>query len=297
LKIEQLKNPVLKIQNSSGSDSLFLCDKFAVWTLILFGTFLLFGTTYSNTYLYHALYHFIFAGIIWWIATRQPDIFICRTIRYLYPVMFIGIIHYDVGHFIPLIYGENNTFDALIRQWEILLIGSNPHLYLHEMISHSFWVEIIHFFYLTYYPILIGSLIWIWQKRPDEFPRFAFVFIGMFVSFVIIFTLFPVIGPLDYRVGLFEDKSVLANLVDILFLIGAPDGAAFPSSHVGLSVGVFMLLRPLSRSMTIILSICILGIGFSMIYASIHYAIDALAGFITGLLLYYLWNFVYRKIE
>jgi membrane-associated phospholipid phosphatase len=297
LNLEQLKKPVQKFQNSSGVDSLLLCDKFAVWILILFGLVLLFGGLNNTVYFNQALYHFLFAALIWWLASRKPYNIIFEAVRFHYPVILIAIIHYDVGYFIPMIYGDNTTFDSVVRQWEFALFSTHPHLHLHEMITQSFWVEVIHFFYLTYYPILIGSLTWIWLKRTDDFPRFAFVYIGMFFSFVIFFILFPVIGPLDYRVGLFEDKSVLANLVDLLFLIGAPDGAAFPSSHVGLSVGVLMLLRPMSRTVFIVLSICILGIGFSMIYASIHYAIDAFAGLIAGFLLFHTWNFVYRKIE
>ncbi|MEX0823089.1 MAG: phosphatase PAP2 family protein, partial [Balneolaceae bacterium] len=79
------------------------------------------------------------------------------------------------------------------------------------------------------------------------------------------------------------------------FLIGAPDGAAFPSSHVGQSVGIYLLLQPMSKKFRILLGLMILGIALSMVYASIHYAIDAAAGFISGWIFYTILNAIYLK--
>ena len=278
----------------TGHD-LYSCDKLAIGILVVFGSILIAGSGRGVESFSFGLLHLLFAGLIWWLATRELANGFLQGMRYIYPVILLAIIHYDVGYFIPMIYGEGNTFDAEVKNWEADLLGSNPHLHLHALIPQPFWVEVIHFFYLTYYPILVGSLIWIWLYRAEDFPRFAFVYMGMFLTFVLIFTLFPVIGPLDCRDGLFDEKSVLAGVIDFLFYVGAPDGAAFPSSHVGQSVGVFMLLRPMSRQIQILLTVCILGIGFSMVYGSIHYTVDAIAGLIAGLAFFFLWNSVYRK--
>jgi membrane-associated phospholipid phosphatase len=281
--------------NLAAGRHLYSCDKLAIGMLVVFGSILIAASGRGPDYFFFGFLHLLFAGLIWWLATRRPAGGFLRSMRYIYPVAVLAVIHYDVGYFIHMIYGEGHTFDTGLKHWEAGLLGINPHLYLHAVIPKPVWAEVIHFFYLTYYPILVGSLIWIWKSRIEEFPRFAFVYMGMFLTFVLIFSLFPVIGPLDYREGLFDGKSVLSGLIDFLFYIGAPDGAAFPSSHVGQSVGIYMLMRPMSRELRVLLIVCIIGIGFSMIYGSIHYTVDAIAGFIAGLLFYYLWNGLYYR--
>lgn len=282
-------------ENLMTGHHLYSCDRLAIGILVVFGSILIAGSGRGLDYFSFGFLHLLFAGFIWWLATRKLTNLLLQALRYLYPVAVLAVIHYDVGYFIHLIYGEGFTFDNELKHWEASLLGINPHLYLHTLFSKPIWAEVIHFFYLTYYPILVCSLIWISKSRAEDFPRFAFVYMGMFLTFVLIFSLFPVIGPLDYREGLFDGKSVLAGLIDFLFYIGAPDGAAFPSSHVGQSVGIFMLMRPMSRKIKILLIVCILGISFSMIYGSIHYTVDAIGGLIAGLMFYYLWNGLYHR--
>ncbi|MEX2436029.1 MAG: phosphatase PAP2 family protein, partial [Balneolaceae bacterium] len=153
--------------------------------------------------------------------------------RILYPLLAITLVHVEVELFIEMIYGADAYLDHIVLKWDAALFGVNPHLYFQNQLPQLYWNELFHLLYIFYYPLLFGSLIWVWNKRRYDFPRFVFIYLGLFFTFVVIFSLFPVIGPLYVRDSLQVNPGVISRFVDFLFLIGAPDGAAFPSSHVG----------------------------------------------------------------
>lgn len=279
-----------------GSSKLYLFDQLVIYFLIATAIISFFNIQNGLIYLQIGLLHLGISAFIYWMNSRNFSRGFMGMIRYCYPVLIIALIHYEVGIFLHLFFGPGFNFDTIVKGWDAVIFG-NPHLTFHKKLSSPFWIDLFHFFYMTYYPILIGSIIWIWKKRSGDIGRFAFIYTGIFISFVLIYLLFPVFGPLDYRSALFSDAGYLPEIVDFLFAVGAPDGAAFPSSHVGQSVGIFLLLRPLNKKMAILLSICITGIAVSMVYMSIHYAIDAAAGLFTGWLFYHVWSFIYRKLN
>lgn len=251
----------------------------------------------GSVYLKYGLINLIVSGLIWIAGKHVRHFFTLNMMRVLYPLAVIFITHLEVELFIHMIYGKGFTFDSLVINWDAWLFGTNPHLHFHALLPQQFWTEVLHLFYISYYLLMSGSILWVWIKRKSDYSRFIFIYLGIFLTYVVFFSLFPVIGPLDYRVGLFDGQVGLAALVDFLFLIGAPDGAAFPSSHVGMSVSIFLLLQPMEKSVKAGICIIIIGISISMVYASIHYAIDAAAGFISGWLLYRMWNSIYSIVD
>lgn len=294
-----VKDPVMNGSKAdeSLSSSYLLADRLAIGFLIITGFLLLLYSASDTVYLKFGLGNLVGAWLIWQAARRDPGVWIKSIFRVGYPVAIIAVSHVEVELFIHMIYGTGFTFDALVSRWDALLFGLNPHLYFHTLFTQWHWVELMHLLYINYYFLLIGSILWVYLKRADEFSRFVFIYMGIFLTFVVIFSLFPVIGPVAERNGIFAETSLMANLVDFLFLIGAPDGAAFPSSHVGQSVGIYLLLQPLSRYANIGIGLVILGIGISMVYVFIHFAIDALAGLIAGWILYHIWDRVYRYLK
>ena len=223
---------------------------------------------------------------------RSPAL---RFVRALYPLAFISIAYIHVGSFAHMIYGEGVNYDPLVAGWERQLFGSNPHVWFYELAPGRPVAELMHLLYSLYFPLLLAGVLFIWFRRREEYPRYAFVFIGSFITFVIVFALLPATGPLEFRAGLF-DEVVMSRFVDFLFSFGIPSvGGAFPSSHVGQSIVVLLLLRPLRRGPTLLVIFVIAGISISMVYGAIHYAIDAVAGIPSGIVLYYVWDRIYRR--
>jgi membrane-associated phospholipid phosphatase len=279
--------------------SLRCVDALSVIYLVSTGALLLLGWGDAAVYRIGALLHFSMAvGIVGLSVTASlPPLL--RQFRQVYPILLLLLLYGEVDLFVKLLH-DPPGYDALVRNWDALLFGGHPHVFLRQWLPGRVWAELMHFFYVSYYGLLIGSFFYVWSQRPNQFPRFAFVVTGMFASFMVIFMAFPVVGPLiepDTSImtnGLFP--QIVAWIYVPLQMNGISTGA-FPSSHVGMSVGIACLLGPRRWHTRIALWGLVLGIAVSTAYGHFHYAIDAVTGGLTGGMLYALWNWGYVLIE
>lgn len=290
-----MKHRILKRTQSTAQLHEF--DRLAIGYLSLTGLIFLVYAFEGVEYLQFGVIHWICLTLIYWLATRSYLPHPMQILRYCYPVALLMLFYYEVHMLSQLIYDSPVHYDSLIVRWERILIGSNPHTYWFRILDGRFWAELFHLLYFSYYPLLICSYVWVWACRPDDFNRFAFVYLGIFITFVVIFAFFPVYGPVDFRADRFNDISFFSRVIEFLFAMGESPGGAFPSSHVGQSIGIYLLLRPLDRGSKLLVWGIIIGIGLSMIYGSIHYALDAVGGLVAGLLFYLIWNRVYKIVE
>ena len=272
-------------------------DWLATGYLSLTGLFFLFYAFEGVQYLQFGVIHWIIITLIYWLGTRKPLPHPMQILRFCYPVILLMLIYYEVYMLSQLIYESNAHFDTLILDWEAMLFGGHPHRYWFQLLDGRLWAEFFHLMYLAYYPLLIGSYLYVWGWRPYDLNRFAFVYLGIFITFTLFFAVFPVHGPVAFRDVHLNDAGFFSRVVDFLFVIGESPGGAFPSSHVGQSVGIFFLLRPLNKNISLLIWAIILGIGLGMIYGSIHYTLDAITGLLAGWLLYLVWNKVYSLVS
>lgn len=164
--------------------------------------------------------------------------------------------------------------------------------------------------YAAYYPIIVFVALLYYVRRYAEFQRCVFVIMASFMAFYVIFDLVPVVGPTFYykAIGLrnaaegvfpavghyFNTHTdclttpgytggIFYQMVEDAKAAGERPTAAFPSSHVGIST-VCMLLLWHMRSKKLLLYMLPLYVFLCMatVYIQAHYAIDALAGLVTG---------------
>jgi membrane-associated phospholipid phosphatase len=88
------------------------------------------------------------------------------------------------------------------------------------------------------------------------------------------------------------------HLLDITHDAGERPTAAFPSSHVGVTT-VIMLLAAHTRSKGLFFSMLpfFILMCFSTVYIYAHYVIDAIAGFLTGIVIYVVLRLRAKKME
>ena len=144
-----------------------------------------------------------------------------------------------------------------------------------------------------------------------------------FFLFYVVFIFVPVVGPTFYykAVGIDEiARGVFPNLhdyfnthTDCLPTPGYTDGffyqlveqakeagerptAAFPSSHVGVStICVLLALRLRQRWLVWLMVPLYVLLCLATVYIQAHYAIDAIAGLVSGIVLYaVLWRLTKR---
>ena len=153
----------------------------------------------------------------------------------------------------------------------------------------------------------------------------ALLFSQVCFVYYTIFVILPVTGPQFYYLAVGTDKIAAGifpnltdwflthsermaspgwsdgffhHLLDITHDAGERPTAAFPSSHVGVTT-VIMLLAAHTRSKGLFFSMLpfFILMCFSTVYIYAHYVIDAIAGFLTGIVIYVVLRLRAKKME
>lgn len=237
----------------------------------------------------------------------------CKAIKAVRAIVQMALLSW----WYPDIFELNRLFpnlDHLFATWEQMLFGCQPALLFPQVCGNWVFSELMCLGYTCYYPLMAVVAAYYLFFRNQEFDRIAYIILGTFFIHYVIFICLPVTGPQyyyqavgmdDIAQGIFPNLHDYFNLhqermdcpgysggffysmVDSAHDAGERPVAAFPSSHVSVCV-VLMILAWKSRSKAlfyILLPFAIL-LFFSTVYIRAHYAIDALAGLVSGLLCY-----------
>ncbi|HEY9551878.1 MAG TPA: phosphatase PAP2 family protein [Prevotella sp.] len=225
----------------------------------------------------------------------------------------------------PDTYEINRLFpnlDHVFAQWEQSLFGFQPALVFAGSFPSVVMSELMHLGYASYYPMIAVVTFFFFFRRYADFERCAFVILASFFAYYVVFDLLPVAGPTFYykAVGLDQiAKGVFPNVhdyfathQDCLTTPGYANGlfyhlvedakaagerptAAFPSSHVGIATVCMLLVwHARNRRLLLLLLPLYLLLCFSTVYIQAHYAIDALAGLLSGMVFYFVFMRLYR---
>lgn len=244
-----------------------------------------------------ALGHLGGAGLIYYLSRHESSSLPFRLIRQCYPLALLLPLYAEAGLIAAGLHGGPVRWDELVVAWDRFLFAGHPHTYLRTVIADPAWSELFHAAYLSYYGLLVGAYLYVWTRKPEEFPRFAFVFSGAFVSFLILFAAFPVEGPMSGSPVPARAAGPCEWVVDLLYRAGGDTGliGAFPSSHVGLSVVTALTLRPARIRTRTMLGLWVGLITISTVYGGFHYAVDAIAGLALGAGLWRGWTWIYDQ--
>ena len=219
----------------------------------------------------------------------------------------------------PDTYEINRMFpnlDHIFAGWEQDLFGCQPALYFAEALPWAVVSELMSMGYFMYYPMIALVTLYYFFFRYYESERAAFVLLTSFFIYYIVFIYVPVAGPTfyydavgvnDIAKGIFPPLGNYFNThTDCLPTPGYTDGvfyqlvedakaagerptAAFPSSHVGVSTVCMLLLwhsgkrKLLYATLPFYIFLCM-----ATVYIQAHYLIDALAGLVSGIIVYFI---------
>lgn len=215
---------------------------------------------------------------------------------------------YEINRMLP-------NLDHVFAAWEQTVFGCQPALLFCKAMPWPFFSELMSMGYAAYYPMIVFVVVYYFLFRYHDYERAAFVILSAFFVYYLIYIFLPVTGPTFYfkaaglnniTQGIFPNVHDYFNYYqDCLKTPGYTDGlfyqmvegakaagerptAAFPSSHVGIST-VLMLLtwHTGDRHVFYVLSVLYVLLCFSTVYIQAHYAIDVLAGLVTGVVLYF----------
>ena len=228
----------------------------------------------------------------------------------------------------PDTYEINRMFpnlDHLFASWEQSLFGCQPALLFSKTIPSHIFSELMDLGYASYYPMIVLVLLFYFFARYEEFHRAAFIVLASFFLYYVIFIFVPVVGPTFYfnavgvdqiAKGVFPDLGLYFNnhqeclpspgdingvfyqLVESAKEAGERPTAAFPSSHVGCSTVLMLLaLHTKKRWLVWLLQPLYVLLCFATVYIQAHYAIDAIAGFITAVVFYLVLMYVSKRLK
>lgn len=248
-------------------------------------------------------------GVLWAFYHWRP----CRLTRLIRVTGLMLLLSW----FYPDTYEVNRVLpnlDHVFAAWEQQLFGCQPSLLFSQACPWGWFSELMCLGYVSYFPLMVAVLLYYFFWRYEEFGMASFVLLSSFFAYYIVFVLLPVAGPQFYYLAVGTDQiaaGVFPNIgdwflthsermaapgwsegfwyhmLDITHDAGERPTAAFPSSHVGVTT-VMMLLACHTRSKTLTLSMLpfYLLMCLSTVYIYAHYAIDAIAGLLTGILVY-----------
>ena len=265
--------------------------------------------------------HFVAMTIALWLVYRLLP---CRLTRFLRVAGQMALLSW----WYPDTYELNRIFpnlDHLFASFEQQVFGCQPALLFSKAISNPVFSELMDMGYASYFPLMVVVLVYYFFCRYDDFLRAAWILLASFMIYYVIFVFLPVTGPQYYygaagldniAQGIFPNvgnyfqtnmermtspgwaDGFFYHLVESAHQAGERPTAAFPSSHVGITT-VLMLLSWHTRSLRLTLSLFpfFILMCFATVYIQAHYAIDAIAGLISGSLFYFLCAYTYSLIS
>lgn len=221
-----------------------------------------------------------------WLRARWPravhitgDWYALALIPALYTELAILNVSVFNGHY----------FDSMILGWEEALFGGQPSRELAQAWPSLPLSEFLHFSYLSYYLIIYGPPIYLYLRGKREAHQQAvFTLMLTFFAHYLFFIYFPVQGPryLFAAPGGELSRGVFHNVAHQVLEAGSARGAAFPSSHVGVAFAQAAFAWAVLPRLAPVLLFMSTALALGAVYGGFHYATDALAGMIFGLLLF-----------
>lgn len=259
--------------------------------------------------------------LLLWLVYRMMPCKITRLARVIVQMALLGWWYpdtYEINRMFP-------NLDHVFANWEQAIFGFQPALEFCKAMPSYVFSELMDLGYASYYPLIALTTLYYFFCRYKEFERAAFIILAAFFIYYVIFIFVPVTGPTFYyqAVGVGEiakgvfpslgdyfnshaeclpspgyTDGIFYNMVESAKEAGERPTAAFPSSHVGITT-VLMWLAWHSRCKRLffVMFPFFVLMFFATVYIQAHYAIDALAGLISGTAIYFLLLYVSRNMK
>ena len=292
---------------------------YLVFTVVMMA--LLWGKLINPEDMIKGRIQFLLVTLAMWAAYRLLPCRLTMLARILVQMVFLSWWYpdtYELNRALP-------NLDHLFAGWEQSLFGCQPSLLFSQKISYGWFSELMCLGYVSYFPLMLITYLYYFFKRYKEFQMTAFVMLGAFFVYYVVFVLLPVTGPQFYYLAVGSEKIATGifpnlgdwflthaermaapgwtdgffyHLLDLTHDAGERPTAAFPSSHVGVTTIVMLLaLRTRSKGLIFIILPFYILMCLSTVYIYAHYAIDAIAGMVTGVLLYYILITLWHRLR
>jgi hypothetical protein len=231
-----------------------------------------------------------------------------RFLRHAYPLP-LALFLFEEGRFIVnmIFPASPYWFEPRLYAADAAVFGGLPARLLAPWVSPPL-TELMHFFYWSYYPILIGGVMLAYlgpagRRGSSDASRsvrrlrvpaegFATVMTSLGAAFIAAFVFYPWLparGPWEspeLMAGLPPlDGYAFTAMMDVIIEHGAVSGNCFPSAHVagawGIALGLWQ--TPAHRRAAWALALLSAAMSVACVFTRYHHAADVVAGLACGI--------------
>jgi len=204
----------------------------------------------------------------------------------VYPLLLIPFLYAELP-FLNRAVWNGRYFDSIMLDAEQAFFGLQPSQAWAQAMPVLPLSELLHAFYLSYYFIIfVPPLVILARRGRDAFRDAVFALLLSFVLHYVFCIYLPVQGPryIFPAPGGAIGEGAVYQLVHRVLEAGSSQGAAFPSSHVGVAFTQIFVCWRHARRLTPVIAMLAVGLAAGAVYGGFHYAIDAIAGAVLGVL-------------
>lgn len=233
-------------------------------------------------------------------STKSSRIYIpiLLFIRSIYPVFLFGYFFTSSHTFNRILF--TSWQDPFFMQIDKAIFGYYPSLSWGVNFAYPAMQELFHFAYFCYYPMILGLPVYLYFKQPKAFRELIFNLTFVFYLCYTIYSVLPVIGgrfipeameiTQTYRAGLFT------HIMVFIYRTSNHLGGAFPSSHIAITLVLTVAALRYLKRMGYVFAIIAFFLSIATVYCHYHWFIDAVFGILTGIMGYYLANYVRGRL-
>lgn len=227
-----------------------------------------------------------------------------RFLRCFYPQIFYAPLFLE-----SIILSGQTTgggmLDPFFAGIDLAVFGFQPSREFSAALGRYAWCNEIAFgaYFLFYFMLVLTP--WIPFSRGDEAEaeRESAIFSGFMCLSFIFYVFFRVVGPKHYLPDLaaagygWMRGGIFTRLEGGILSRAATTGAAFPSSHVALSLMMCIFAARTERRLLWLYAPLFLLISASTVYIYAHWAVDVAGGILACLVLVPVLSALYRRFD
>lgn len=227
---------------------------------------------------------------------KQVKSKLSEILREAYPLILSAYFYQETVNYNKLYF---SNLDPYLEKADFYLFGYQPAISFSEYISNHLFSELMYFSYFTFYLLIIGFFLIYYLQKEDKLSENVFYLMASLYLFYLIFAIFPSAGPQYYfeePQNILPSAYIFDNIMHLVQKFGEQPTGAFPSSHVGISIIILILLRKnFGNYFKIALPIVFLLI-LSTVYIKAHYVVDVVAGIVFAPLILFLSKKLYNYL-
>ncbi len=203
-------------------------------------------------------------------------------LRQAYPLAMFAYFFLAVTFFDTAIF--RSDLDPAFIAFEKSVFGSVPSSWLMIKYKSLLLSELLHGAYVLYYMSIPGLAFWLYVKKRHALPEYLVVAMLLFYVTCLTYAVLPVVG------GRFDpDTKTLTELyrygpftriMAFIYQTSGHKGAAFPSTHVIISLVIALVARKHARPLAHVLTVNAALVMVATVYCGYHYVSDLICAIV-----------------